>query len=87
MRTAVRVVPRARRNAVEVAEDGSLRVSVTAAPVDGKANEAVVSLVSKQLGVPKFSVRVVRGHRARNKVVEVDGLSAQEVVDRLRAVT
>ena len=86
MRTAVRVVPRARRNAVEVAEDGSLRVSVTAAPVDGKANEALVSLVSKQLRVPKSSVRVVRGHRARNKVVEVDGLSAQEVVDRLRAV-
>ena len=87
MRTAVKVVPRARRNAVEVAEDGSLRVSVTAAPVDGKANEALVSLLSKHLRVPKFSVRVVRGHRARNKVVEVDGLSAQEVVDRLRAVS
>ena len=87
MRTAVRVVPRARRNAVEVTEDGSLRVRVTAAPADGKANEALVSLLSKRLRVPKSSVRIVRGHRARNKVVEVDGLSAQEVVDRLRAVT
>ena len=86
MRTAVRVVPRARRNVVEVAEDGSLRVRVTAAPEDGKANEALVSLLSKQLRVPKSSVRVVRGHRARNKVVEVDGLSAQEVEDRLRTV-
>jgi|AP95_1055475.scaffolds.fasta_scaffold764496_1 uncharacterized protein (TIGR00251 family) len=87
MRTAVRVVPKARRNAVKVADDGSLRVRVTAAPEDGKANEALVSLLSKQLQVPKFSVRVVRGHRARDKVVEVDGLSAQEMVDRLRAVS
>ena len=87
MRTVVRVVPKARRNAVKVADDGSLRVRVTAAPEDGKANEALVSLLSKQLQVPKFSVRVVRGHRARDKVVEVDGLSAQEMVDRLRAVS
>ena len=87
MRIPVRVVPKARRNAVEVADDGSLRVHVTAAPEDGKANEALVSLLSKQLRVPKLSVRVVRGHRARNKVVEVDGLSAQEMVDRLRVVS
>ena len=87
MRIAVRVVPKARRNAVEVADDGSLRVHVTAAPEDGKANEALVSLRSKQRRVPKLSVRVGRGHRARDKVVEVDGLSAQEMVDRLRAVS
>lgn len=79
---SVRVQPRAKRNEV-TAEDGRLRVRVTAPPEDGTANEAVVALLAKSLGVPKRSVAIVRGHRSRDKVVDVDGLSVEEVLARL----
>ena len=84
MRIAVRVQPRAGRNVVELTEDGSLRVRVTAVPEDGKANAALIALLSKSLRLPKSSISVVRDHRARDKVLDVDGLTAEEVAERLR---
>lgn len=56
---------------------------VTAAPDDGKANAAVCKVLADALGVPKTSVRVVRGQTARTKQVEVDTLTADEVAERL----
>ncbi len=79
----VRVRPRARLNRVEVEGGRRLRVSVTAAPEGGKANEAVVTLLAKSLGIPKSTVRVVRGHRSADKLLDVAGLSFDEVVIRL----
>lgn len=81
----VAVQPRARRNSVEVVDGAKLRVWVTAAPEGGKANDAVVELLSKRLGVPKGSVRIVRGQRARNKLLSIEALSPKEVLDRLSA--
>lgn len=81
MRVTVRVVPRAARNAVGPYEDGVLRVRVTAAPVDGKANVAVCRLLAQALGIPRGAVRVVRGDTGRTKLVELDGVDE----DALRA--
>ena len=67
----VRVTPRAGRNAV-VADDRSLRVYVTAVPEGGKANAAVVKLLSKAIGVPKSRLRLVRGETSRDKVFRVE---------------
>ena len=67
----VRVTPRAGRNAV-VADDRSLRVYVTALPEEGKANAAVVKLLSKAIGVPKSRLRLVRGETSRDKVFRVE---------------
>ena len=79
----IRVHPRARRDAVEVGEDGSVRVSVTAAPERGRANDAVEQLLAERLGVARSSVSVVRGRTGRRKVVEVDGMEVAEVMKRL----
>lgn len=68
---AVRVTPKAARNAVIEAEDG-LRVSVTTVPEDGKANKAVVKLLATALGVPKSSLTLVRGATSRDKVFRLD---------------
>jgi uncharacterized protein (TIGR00251 family) len=73
VRVGVRVTPRASRESVEAGEGGELRVRVSAAPEDGKANAAVCRVLAKTLGVPKSAVRVVRGETARVKVLEVDG--------------
>ena len=82
MRLNVRVRPRARRNVIEV-DGGRVTVRVTAAPEDGKANEAVVTLLAKSLGTPKSAIRIVRGHRSTDKLVDFAGLSIDEVVARL----
>jgi uncharacterized protein YggU (UPF0235/DUF167 family) len=58
-------------------------VHVTAAPDEGKANAAVVGVIADALGVPKRDVTVVRGHTARTKQVQIDGLTAEEVAGRL----
>ncbi|WP_417249371.1 DUF167 domain-containing protein [Celeribacter sp.] len=70
---SVRVTPKASRNAVEVAEDGSVRVYVTTVPEDGKATRDVVKLLSKAMGRAKSSFTLVRGATARDKVFAVDG--------------
>ena len=67
----IRVVPRARRDEVGGERDGRLVVRTTAAPVDDKANDAVVRLVADHLGVPRREVEIVSGHRARDKTLRI----------------
>ncbi|MDP2739419.1 MAG: DUF167 domain-containing protein [Pseudorhodobacter sp.] len=68
---AVRVTPRASRNAV-VAEDCAIRVYVTCVPEDGKATKAVVAVLAKAMGVAKTRLTLVRGATARDKLFRLD---------------
>ena len=79
----IRVHPRASRNSVEVSEEGRIKVSVTAPAEGGKANGDVIALLAKKLGVAKGHVEIVRGQRARDKLVRVHGLGDEEAVARL----
>lgn len=86
MLISVKVIPRSRKNSVEleVGEEGErLKVRLTAPPVDGAANEALVALLAERLGVPKRQVVIVRGATSRQKVVEVVGLNLADVRQRL----
>jgi uncharacterized protein len=74
VRLTVRIHPRSSRSRLRW--DGhTLDAWVTAPPVDGAANLAVVSTIAAWLGVPPSSIRLVAGHRSRTKVVEVEGLT------------
>jgi uncharacterized protein len=75
----VRVQPRASRNAIEGARDGALMVRLTAPPVEGEANEALVRLLAERLKVPKSAVRILAGARGRWKRVAVRGVTAAQV--------
>jgi uncharacterized protein (TIGR00251 family) len=68
----LRVQPRARRVALHVA-DGALKVQVTAAPEDGKANAAVIALLAETWRLPKSSFDVIKGQSVRAKTVQVAG--------------
>jgi len=81
----VRVVPRASRNKIAGIQEGVVRIQLTAPPVEGAANEALVSFLSSVLRVPKRDVELVSGQTARDKVVAVSGLSADEIEARLRS--
>ena len=75
----VRLQARAKRNAIVEERDGVLRVTVAAAPVDGRANAALCKLIAKQAGVARGRVSVIRGERSREKVVRVDGVEPGEL--------
>jgi len=68
---AVRVTPKASRNAIEV-KNGALRVYVTTVPEDGKATAAVAKLLAKALGVAKTRLTLLRGATSRDKTFRID---------------
>lgn len=68
----LRVTPKASRNAVKMPEDdGPIRVYVTAVPEAGKANQAVLKLLAKALGVPKSRLEIMQGATGRDKRVRI----------------
>ena len=86
-RLRVKVQARARRNQVVGFQGGVLRVKVTAPPVEGKANQAVVELLAAHLRVAKSSIRIVSGEHAPLKLIEVAGLDSAAIAERLRLST
>ena len=86
VRLSVRLTPRAPREEIAGFEGETLRVRVTAPPVEGRANRALVRLLAKRLGVPRGAVRVVTGQTSRSKVVAIAGLDATELRRRLGGV-
>jgi uncharacterized protein (TIGR00251 family) len=84
VRFQVRVTPKSRSEGIRASgTERLIRVRVTAAPEDGKANEAVLDLLSKQLGLPRRAVRLVGGASSRLKWIEADGLEEAEFWRRL----
>ena len=67
----VRIVPKAGRNSIIGLHDGMLKVLVTAVPEKGKANAALVKLLSKTLGIAKTSIHIVSGETVRNKILSL----------------
>ena len=80
----VKVRPRARKNAVTGELGEALKVSLTAPPAEGRANQALVEFLAELLQLPRASVTIAAGHSSRNKVVHVSGLTAAQVGERLR---
>ncbi len=82
----VRVQPRASRPGLVGARAGALLVRVAAPPVEGAANQALLRLLGRDLGVAPSAIRILRGAAGREKVLSIRGLSAETVRARLRAV-
>lgn len=80
----VRVQPRASRNAIETDASGNIRIRVTAPPEDNAANEAVVQLVAKALRLARNRVAIEQGTRSRDKVLRIQGVTAETVEQLFR---
>ena len=83
---AIRVQPRASRSQVQVRPGDVIVVRLTAPPVEGAANRALMEFLADALDVPKSAVEIVSGARSREKRVRVAGMSADALRGRLRGL-
>ena len=67
----IRVIPKASRSLIKE-EDGSLKAYLTQAPHDGLANKQLIELLAGHLKVKKYQIKIIKGEKSRNKVVEID---------------
>ena len=81
---AVKIHPRAKKNAITGELGDTLKVSLTAPPVEGRANEACIEFFANLLKVPRSSVTIASGQKSRRKLIRVAGLPAEEVRKRIR---
>jgi len=82
---AVKVHPRARKNAITGELGDALKLALTAPPIDGRANDACIEFFANLLKVPRSSVTIASGQSSRQKIVRVVGLTADEIKRRLYA--
>jgi len=91
LRLSVRLTPNGGRDAIdglETAADGEcyLKARVSAAPEKGKANKALIALLSKSLGIPQSTLALIGGDTARKKILRIEG-EPEDLIKRLCAVT
>ena len=80
---AVKIHPRAKKNAITGELGDALKLSLTAPPLDGKGNDACIEFFAKFLKVPRASVTIASGQTSRTKIIRVIGLSSEEVRKRI----
>ena len=81
---SVRLKPGSKRDSIEIKDDETVAISITSRPVEGKANEHVIRLLSKTLRVSKSSCSIIRGGKSRNKVIAIQGFDREEIIDKLK---
>lgn len=79
----VRAQPGARREGLAGVHDGALKVAVTAAAEKGRANQAIVAVLAAALGLKKSQIELISGETARRKLFLVDGLSMDDLCQRI----
>ncbi|HLI05855.1 MAG TPA: DUF167 domain-containing protein [Ktedonobacteraceae bacterium] len=84
MRIVVRVIPRSSKNALTWEQgSGTLKVRLTAPPVDGAANEALVALLAEKLAIPRRDITIVRGATGRQKTLDIAGFTPETLQQKL----
>jgi uncharacterized protein len=80
----VHVVPNAMSDCVVGEHGGAVKIKLRAPAVEGKANAALISFLAEQLNVSRRAIALERGHKSRDKLIRVNGLSQEDVRNRLR---
>lgn len=70
-----RIIPKSSRNEIMGLEGGIVKIKVTAPPVEGMANRAVIELISKELKIPRRDIEIISGDKSKNKRIRVHGAS------------
>jgi uncharacterized protein (TIGR00251 family) len=80
---AVKVHPRARKNAITGVVGDALKLAITAPPVDGRANLGVIEFFADLFAIPRSSVTIASGETSRNKIVRIAGVSKEVAEQKL----
>ncbi|HZO74668.1 MAG TPA: DUF167 domain-containing protein [Ktedonobacteraceae bacterium] len=86
MRINVRVIPRSSKSALEW-ERGAIKARLKAPPIDGAANKALIELLAERLTIPRRAITIVRGTTSRQKTVEIEGVTVEEVEQKIGQAT
>jgi uncharacterized protein len=77
------VQPRSSRNQVVGEQNEALKIKLTAPPVEGEANAALVDFLSKYLGLPRKDIKLIKGETSRHKIIEIAGMRSEELMIKL----
>ena len=83
LRIEVKVQPRSSRNQISGEQEGALKVKLTAPPVEGEANQALVNFLARSLKLPRKNIILIRGETTRNKLIEIRGISKEQLLQTL----
>lgn len=80
---SIHVLPRSSRCALAGIQEGAIRLKLTAAPVDGRANEECLEYLAELLGIKKGQMDIISGHASRKKIIQVSGMTREAIEERL----
>ncbi len=80
----VKVLPRSSKTEIAGQADGVYRIKLTAPPVNGKANKALINFLAKKTGLPKRNFQIVSGEHSRNKTIRIHKVAPENVMKSLR---
>ncbi len=80
----LKISPNASKNEIIKTDDGIFKIKITAQPVDGKANKALIEFLSKNLKVPKTSIEILKGHSGKEKTLLVRSKDI-DVIEKLKS--
>ncbi len=80
----LKISPNASKNEIIKTDEGLLKIKITARPVDGKANKALIEFLSKSLKVPKTSIEILKGHTGKEKTLLIHSKNI-EVIEKLKS--
>jgi len=80
----IAVTPKASKNRIAVDDNNNIKVYLTAAPVNGKANAALVNFLSKTLNIPKSKIKIVYGEKNKKKRLYIEGMTIEELLSRIK---
>lgn len=75
----IRISPNASKNEI-IKENNSLKVKITAQPIDGKANKALIEYLSKQFRIPKTSIEIIKGETSKDKILLIRVFDEEKVL-------
>jgi uncharacterized protein (TIGR00251 family) len=75
----LRVVPRSSRCEITGIQNDALKLKITAPPVEGKANEECIRFLSDKLGIKKNRITIKAGHKSKNKIIAISGITKEDL--------
>jgi uncharacterized protein (TIGR00251 family) len=79
--------PKSSKNEIVGPYRDGIKVKVTAPPIEGKANEALIRLLTKELGISPSCIEIIKGHHSREKTLRISGMVDRELMEKLHIIT